>query len=228
MIPLSDDDIRRVLEPLPEPIAAFVASHRVVLAGGFVRDALNGETPKDIDLFPVGDEESPYAMADRFYDAMRLLPDAIATDRPARWHTDNAVTFRAIPGCPYPVQVITRWSFVSPEAVLEHFDFTIARAAIWMASNGQWTGLIDPRFGDDISEKRLVYTGSDEPGASLLRAFKFARRGYHMPLASLAHLVRDVADQVSTAYPVRSLDEAILEGLRRVDPGPDEWDGDDA
>jgi hypothetical protein len=120
------------------------------------------------------------------------------------------------------VQFIHRWTYATPEALLESFDFTIACAAFWFDKKlSLWKSLCDDSFYEDLAAKRLVYTSPDrheEAGGSLLRAFKFANRGFRLPIPSLAAVLARATKGLGGAITEQELTTQIQERLREVDP----------
>lgn len=219
-------DIDWIVRRLPSKVAEAMKSRpaRCFLAGGFLRACIAGEDPKDIDLF-VGDGTEARNLALELFGAKDGNPDALASDFAFTGTIDNQT-----------VQVIHRWTFETPADVLAHFDFTIARAIIWWHEppateptefepfgeiESDWAGECDPDFYADLAARRLVYTRptDPEPGGSILRALKFAARGYRMPLSSLGSLLASVTKDVQPSVDLAELTTLITAKLKEVDPG---------
>jgi hypothetical protein len=114
---------------------------------------------------------------------------------------------------------VGRWPLDTAEKIIAHFDFTICAAAVWWDDlNRIWKSQVHQDFYADLDRQRLVYTGSEEPGGSLLRAFKYSRRGYHIFADSIAEIVEGLLEQ---RYRDNSGPVDILTLLREVDPLPD-------
>jgi hypothetical protein len=185
----------------------------VFLAGGFVRDTLSRQTPADIDLYAA--DQATLAELRRRLNAAFQVPTV---------ETEFAVTY-LIPDRP-PIQVIRRWTFDHPQPLLEAFDFTIAQAVVWWEAGSRPgpAGHLSGSFFRDLAAKRLRYTSPAKPeaGASLLRAFKFAARGYRIDPESLADLVANVAVEagffVEGSQAAEALFHAIRAKLREIDP----------
>lgn len=236
MAELRDIDLNWIARRLPVPVVKAMQSRagRCFLAGGFIRATIAGEEPKDIDLFvPTYNEAMELATQLFGADAMTggRGPGAVLRSDFAYTGTVEGVT----------VQVIHRWTFASPADVLSHFDFTVARAAVWWdipkASTGiddfsfvegeaEWAGECDDAFYPDLAAKRLVYTtpADPEPGGTMLRLLKFAARGYRMPLNSLGGLLGTLASHMDSRIDRGEMTTKITENLRSVDPGdPPDW-----
>lgn len=227
-IEMADRDLRRIVAHLPRDLRALLRrTPSLTLAGGCIRAMIAGEEVSDYDVFGPSGE------------LLNMSAQVLAGDRQGRVHeTDNALTVLAPPRT--PVQFITRWQYQTRWALLEEFDFTIARAAISCGENGIWTGTVDLNFYPDLAAKRLVYMApnrSEHAGGSLLRVRKFLARGYHIDAANLAGVVARLAigvDQIRGAVPDESHLRRLLTALlREVDPlrvvdGFDPVEGDDA
>jgi hypothetical protein len=220
MTHLKPSHLDLVVRALPEPVRDLLQSKRVYLAGGFIRHHLAHEQGKtDIDLFGLDFDEANEVAVN--------MAVTYSTDHGVGmnvYDTPNAISLIPVEDADeYPVQFIHRWLLDTAEKIIAHFDFTICAAVVWWDEiNHVWKSQIHKDFYADLDRQRLVYTGSDEPGGSLLRAFKYSRRGYHIFANSVAAIVDDLLEQREQAEaddltgPV-----AILTLLREVDPLPD-------
>lgn len=203
-------------------------SGKLVIAGGFIRSCVSGETVNDIDLFaPTRDDAKSWAFELKGRGEGRRLVE-----------TQNAFS---VYGPKMPVQFIHRWSYETPTAVVQSFDFTIAKAAMWWERNpavgaastaGMWRTLIDDHFYADLAAKRLIYCNpqrNEDAGGSLLRVLKFYQRGYRIPLGSFAATIARLVMAVEVGKVARGSKEEtedqwakVLHGLlREVDPNID-------
>lgn len=155
------DEIRGVLMKLGPGLC---------VAGGFVRDTLLGEEPKDIDLFGTG---------------VKVVADAITVLEKLGYKrvsdTRNAVTFLSPEGP--KVQVIRRVYYPTHEALVDSFDFSICQTAVWWAGD-RFVGYCTEAFSEDIVNGKARYTAperDEDPGASVLRMVRFAGRGFEVP-----------------------------------------------
>lgn len=76
------------------------------------------------------------------------------------------------------------------EAVLEEFDFSVARAGI--IGNEV---LVDPQFEADEKEKRLRIQHIHCPVSTMFRAAKYQAKGYKFPLVEMLKLFKDYEDR---------------------------------
>lgn len=158
---------------------------RLVLGGGYIRSTVSGEKPNDLDLFTQTPEDAKL-FAKELADEAKKKP----------YETGNALSVKLSPR--HFVQYIHRWSFPTPQYLIESFDFTIACSALWFES-GKWTSLIDDEFYADLAAKRLVYRSplrNEDSGGSLLRVLKFYQRGFRIPLDSLGAVLARLVDGV--------------------------------
>lgn len=162
-----------------------VGGKRPVLAGGFLRSVLNYEPVKDIDIFVDGDATTAKRAA-YYLGVAKVLT------------IDNAVTVDAFD---VPVQFIYRIKFNSPEALLDTFDFSLARAAVW--SDGfAWTSTCDDTYYSDLMARRLRFHKPTDPAVAIdsvtavARALKFARFGYTIDDDHLAELLVMASNQI--------------------------------
>jgi hypothetical protein len=221
---LDRHDLQWILRVAPVAVLNALKAHpgNLFVAGGFVRDCIQHEAPKDIDIFATTPEQAKAWALDMAGDPGKLVV------------TDNAITIKGHRICP---QFIHRWTFDTPEQCIASFDFTIAAAAFWHDGNG-WTSHCDDRFYPDLAARRLVYLSPDrneDAGGSMLRVLKFYQRGFRIPLDSLGAVVSRLLRGVDMENAMfwsgagsrnqQDLDQyraKILSGLlREVDPNVD-------
>lgn len=184
---LTNTDLNFVVRRIPKDIRDLLTSDRLFIAGGFIREVIAGNDPKDIDLF--GSSK----------DFLGAVAQNLANGRAVKPHTtDNAITILCPPRL--PVQFITRWCFSDPELLAASFDFTVCQAVIWWDGSAQrWESMASDSFYPDLAARRLVYTfpvREEEAGGSMLRARKFLQRGYSIQADSLAGVIARVAMKV--------------------------------
>src|SRR5574340_534904 len=214
MSELSTHDLLFCVRRLPRAVVDLLKSkpNALFVAGGYIRACVAGEQVSDIDVMAPNPDASESA-------ALQLSQAC----GDAKIHSSgNAHTVKLRP---IPVQFVHRWTFETPEAAIEPFDFIIARAAIWW--NGEhWCSCTDPSFYADLAAKRLIYCSPmriEEAGGSMLRVLKFYQRGYRIPLPDLAAVIARLMHSVEFGDPIHLVPEnkaaKIIAGLlREVDP----------
>lgn len=239
---LSWHDFQWCLKRTPRRVLELLRARpgTVFIGGGFVRAVIANEPVNDIDLFTT-DKDSALS-------ACRFLLDLKDGQKAGRkiHESDNAFTVK---GLRLPIQIIHRWAYTEPAALMEYFDFTIAMAGFWwsltgseetyvennevkMRPAGKWNSICDPRFYEDLEAKRLRYTSpqrNEDAGGSMLRVLKFYQRGYRIPLnclgAVVSRLVKGIDfDAVSggtEATREKQIAKVISGLLREVDPNVD-------
>lgn len=183
MVALEQGVVEKVVAALPASVQRMLRVSGHFLAGGFIRSVVEGEKPKDIDLFgPTHQDLERYS-------------ELLAGSR-GRLKTNNAISVQ-LPEI--QVQFILRWLFNSPEDVIRSFDFTIAQAVVWFDRSagryGEWKGMCAEPFINDVENKQLVYTSptrEENAAGSLLRVNKFLGRGYKIGDEDLARVVARV------------------------------------
>lgn len=240
MSQLTKNDLDWAVRRLPGKTAKLMRErpNRLFLAGGFIRSIITGEKIQDIDLFAPSQAEARDAALMYSAEVVKdSVQDIVVVNEKSIYETENAYTVK---GTRPMVQFIHRWTFDSPAAAIQSFDFTIAKAAIW--HNGTaWTSVCHPDYYADLAGKRLVYTSPEReeaPGGNLLRVLKFYQRGYRIPLESLAAVIARLVNAIdfskvsendpkviSKYGPFANKEEAlafVLSGLlREVDPNVD-------
>jgi hypothetical protein len=208
-------DLRLVVTRIPRDVRKLMMDHQLYLGGGFIRETIAGNKVNDIDLFGTSK------------DSLQLISKVIAEKRDARrFETENAIT--VLSNNRMPVQLITRWLFDTPSALIESFDFTVCQSVVWFdREQRMWKSMISDRFYVDLAARRLVYTSprrDEEAGGSMMRVRKFLARGYTIQAQSLgaviARLIRAVKmDEVDRAEnPEEKLARVCSGLLREVDP----------
>jgi len=212
---LLKQDLHAVLTRTPKDIRELIKNHELFLAGGFIREVVAGEDPRDIDLFGPSKDRLKLAATEIWHSrnkAARIL------------ETDNAITHVDPPRT--TVQFITRWLYDDPLLVIQSLDFTVCQAAVfWDPELKQWDSLIDDRFYPDLASRRLTYTmpqRNEDAGGSMLRVRKFLHRGYHIGADDLALVLARITSRIDFER-INNGDEhgqgrIIRSLLREVDP----------
>ncbi len=109
---LEDADIKRVIYTLPSKVVEFLRRNpgRTVIAGGFIRAVIGNETINDIDIFI--NEGNPLSL--------EPLVKGEFKDK----HIEITEEGKEI-------QIIWRYPYKEPYEILEQFDYTVVKAAIW-------------------------------------------------------------------------------------------------
>lgn len=210
---LNHEDVAWVLRLIPAAWRELMKErpNQLFLAGGAIRSAILREPINDVDFF------TPTA------DAAEACARKLAMAAGVKLHSTQYA--HTVCTRPFPAQFIHRWTFQDPEAAVQSFDFTIARAAIWW--DGQrWASTCDDRYYNDLAAKRLVYCAPDrdeEAGGSMLRVLKFYQRGYRIPLDSLGAVIARLCWKVEEpAFRSQEQLGRVLTGLLvEVDPSID-------
>jgi hypothetical protein len=184
---LNPHDLLCAVRLLPKQVRNQMITYgpRLVLGGGFVRSTVSGEKPNDIDLFTQTPE-----------DAKQFAEEIAKGGKRKPYETGNALSVKL--SARHFVQYIHRWTYSTPRALIESFDFTIACSALWFES-GQWQSLIDDEFYSDLAAKRLVYRAplrNEDAGGSMLRVLKFYQRGFRIPIDSLGAVIARLVNGV--------------------------------
>jgi len=130
------------------------------------------------------------------------------------------------------VQVIHRWTYDVAEDLVQSFDFTIAKAAVWFDPVVGWNSMCDETFYPDLAAKRLTYTSpqrNEDAGGSMLRVLKYYQRGYRIPLDSLGAVIARLMSGVEfdkiregrEETQEKQLAKVVTGLLREVDPNLD-------
>jgi len=140
------------------------------IAGGAITSAITGEKINDFDLF----SPTPEKLRDRLKKSIGYTT----------FEHDFFTNFRI---ANQKVQVITRYSPESQEAIFNTFDFTI--------NCGAYDGLTfayHDRFWQDIATKRLVVNELFFPLKTMERVAKYSRRGYKVCPVGLLNIAKAI------------------------------------
>jgi hypothetical protein len=140
------------------------------IAGGAITSAITGEKINDYDLF----SPTPEKLRDRLKESIGYTT----------FEHDFFTNFRI---ANQKVQVITRYSPESQEAIFNTFDFTI--------NCGAYDGLTfahHDRFWQDIATKRLVVNELFFPLKTMERVAKYSRRGYKVCPVGLLNIAKAI------------------------------------
>lgn len=215
---LTNQDLIFVVRKLPKDVQQLLRNtpRRLYLVGGFIREMIAGNEPRDIDL--IGSMPS---------EALRDLGKTFAEERNVKpYVTENALTVLVVGKL--PVQFITRWTFNSAREAIDSLDFTVCQAAIWF-EDGTWRSVCSEHFYSDLAARRLHYTypvREEEAGGSMVRVVKFLKRGYTIQVDSLGGVIARVALKVQwnrlNGVDAETTEQAagkVISGiLREVDP----------
>lgn len=208
--------MKRCLLSLSKEIRAVIKDNGLILAGGFIRAIIAGEEVQDIDLFgPTVEvlEKSANQIA-------AIFPGSTVLN------TRNAITIYGGQGQKHTIQLITRWLYSYASQCMKSFDYSICGAAIQHVPDyREWRSVAHDRFYADLAAKRLYYTRpvrDEDAGGSVLRAFKYSRRGYHISPESLSAVLMRLHSGIDKdAWNNADKDEQeklIRDKLREVDP----------
>lgn len=163
------------------------------LAGGLFRSFFYGEKASDIDIFFRNEEDldefKRYVCRNSFDRNDHRDYD---NEYEVVFETDRAISIQN-PRTKFQIQLIKA---VFPPTILDllrNFDFTIAMAGIDTSMPDSIYHVKDYFY--DLTVKRLIYTGSEYPLASLKRVTKFIRRGFSICDENLIRIAEDISDK---------------------------------
>lgn len=176
-----------IVDTLPEVVRFMMKSGNLILAGGYIRDLFLGERPKDIDLF---------GNIDKIVELTSILHQSpwSGSLKWIRASDDKYVHTAFFRDIPFPVQMVAApIETLTPESLLERFDFTINQVAMNL-SDEKLT--MSPRFTQDLISRNLVFNDHSSPirgfGPTLLRVLKFVRKGFVIDSHSLARIIANL------------------------------------
>lgn len=211
-VPLDEELVIECVAKLPEYINDRMREWgpHLILAGGFIRDTLLGVTPKDVDLFT---QENLAATLSSNYSGREQSRGAYNVP-------EVAGNSRFAPTTSF-YQFIYRFQFSGPEDLLDQFDYSITRAAIWYDHQDKaWQGTCWDTWYRDIASKRLVFLDRRMEPEAILRLLKFTARGYSIDTASLGRVLTSMVGSVPSGLGVDldKLEIDFTETLEKLSP----------
>ena len=208
---LNKQDLHFCVKRLPKRLKGLIEKEEkiIIIAGGYIRSIITGETISDIDVF-AGDKKTSEVFARKLINNKNDL-----------YITDNAITIKNLY---IPVQFIHRWVYDNPLNVIKSFDFSICQAAIWYdKKEKKWSSQCSNNFYQDLAAKRLVYLSPDrneDTGGSLLRVLKYYQRGYRIPLDSFGAVLARLFESIewNSGMAEQNIATLITGLLLEVDP----------
>lgn len=148
-----------------EEVVKVLKDTNAILAGGAITSLFMGRKISDWDLYFRTKED--LEKCEKFFQAKGTR--VFVTERSATY---------SIKGQKVPYQLITYLEALSgePEDIFLKFDFTICMGAFDFKADGFWFG---KEFWKHLAQRRLVFNiGTLYPIVSIMRAHKYARRGF--------------------------------------------------
>lgn len=216
--------IETALRKLPKPVVEAMKVHpyRAVVAGGFLRAISCGNNPiSDIDIFMLGKDKAEKVK--NILDFLAIIHKERWAQKDSRWVlTKNAVTTRVEE---QDVQLILGFDAESPNKLLDQFDLTISKAAVWLQgvdSGGRqkMDGLCTHSFLRDVCQRRIVFEPTTEQKAavpamnSIPRICKFLRQGFTIDAPSLTSFVVHAANCLASAPGMFTSMQLIKDGSK--------------
>ncbi|WPQ59873.1 hypothetical protein [Paenibacillus polymyxa] len=208
MISAIKADLRKSAEDffnsiVDEEIRKLFKEHAFI-AGGAIASLILGETPNDYDFY-IDDSTVCYKIVQYF---LRNMDSDVSIDEVEQTDigisvyvphgickveatndkyqplvvTANAISFSD------GVQVIMRYTG-NPNELAKNFDFLHSKG-IYMYKRDEL--ILSPETQEAIQNKRLIYTGSDYPLASLIRTRKFVSRGWKINAGQYLKIALDL------------------------------------
>lgn len=177
---LEDGDVRKIVISLPVKAREALRRNpgKVILAGGYIRALIASEQVHDVDLFVNSEKD-----AKQVSNSVKML-----------YKVDDqhlAIDLKGV-----PVQMVWRYPFKAPYEILDQFDFTITKAAIWFSEGekGEAAGfrsICHESFYSDLARKLLVYSSKREyeQFTGFPRLLKYTTYGYTIGPKSFAEVI---------------------------------------
>ena len=176
-----DGDLAKdVYDSLPSVARDVLAIPGAVLAGGYIRDFINGTKPSDIDVWMVAKTEEEVKQV------IGMAKPNISKAGYAMTSSHWAYTFEK--SLELNIQIM-KTPKESPQALVEKFDFTCCKFAVWMSGVTDLDEYHDPLAIEEAREKRLTFCGIEDPSSVLVHISKLHRKGYYIREETLFHIL---------------------------------------
>lgn len=189
-IPMQESDLTLIVRSLPEMVRNAMRGYNAaefIVAGGFIRTLLMGQTPRDLDLFCNNTSSAEHWMIN----VQRSAGEEFSGGR--RWSAIGDGSKITI------LELIWRHKFDGPAGLLDDFDLRMSKAAVWYdPTEEKWRSFIDPMFYQDNVRRELVFCNPPPDPRDLLRVFKFVQEGYSIDPVNMAKVVAHSFSAMST------------------------------
>lgn len=175
----------------------------LVLAGGFIRDVSSGHRFQDVDLFA-----SSVHLASTLSNYVNKTYQSTVFERDRLY----SVTWGGV-----EYQFHYGYKFKSVEDLLNQFDLSIARAAVWYTGK-DWTGIHWHTWLQDSAAKKLVCLSREPEIEIALRLLRFTARGYSIDVANLSHVIASIVGATPSALELdlNKLEQELVEGFEKM------------
>lgn len=173
----NDADARTIKGLLPNFTKILDLAPMGYVAGGCFKNIFNGERPKDIDVF-FNDKSGFIEALPNFYAKFNKV-----------YENDNTICFN-VDG--QKVELI-KSQFGTVQEMLDRFDFTVVKFAVYPASDGKMRARYHVQFFEHLMQRKLVLTDTALlPISTFERTLKYTRYGYNMCLGSKQMLIDSI------------------------------------
>ncbi len=217
---MSDYYVDKVLTATPQLAKNLMQRHGLILAGGFIRDIVNGDEPADVDLFvPETSDVRAKAAARELFGSVAEESEnsyTIPTAHPLRVVSKKTLDGEMIHWpLSLKLSIIWRWARVDACELIDGFDFVCCKAAIWYDSQqAKFVGLEHSDFRHQAYNKILRFDphGSvrDSAAASVKRLHRFAARGYNWEHEELMKIVYARYDEIHEASKGMTITPSVM------------------
>jgi len=160
-------DMQKCLNRLPTEVYELLKRYpnELILAGGFIRSTLADERIRDIDLF-ISKNRKAQIISKTFKEIVLTTENSYS------------IKLQKVP----QIQICFCWKFTSPKELLNSFDFSICKAAIYHNGN-EFLSICSSFFYPDINNKILRPLAKQKVDVktfqkSIVRSAKFFELGY--------------------------------------------------
>ena len=195
--------VRDWIDSIEDPSLRDLVRDNAIVAGGAIASVIQDDKPKDYDIYfrtkgCLKEVVKYYAYRNKY-----IIPDYIVESaqkgEPFFWsrrrekgqklspytvicYSSNAITLTG------RIQIVT-CSYGDPEEVSGNFDYLHSQGVYDYRDDRI---IVTDEIVDAMKRKRLVYTGSAYPLASLIRMRKFIRRGYSINAGQILKIALDI------------------------------------
>lgn len=201
---LSPEQVTKVLATIPPMMKEIITLLQGYIAGGYIRDVLNGDAPRDLDIFV------PYTPSDvvALISTRRTLYGSFIFTSKNPYKLIRVCSGQLV-GWMMPIQFIYAPNPV--ETITNDFDFTMN--AVYIGYND--TSWCHQEFLAHCKEKLMVILNDKalRPKGLLHRMFRFVARGYTISNYDLAKIITIVTNSALGKSGVIFNEDVLLQAM---------------
>lgn len=186
--------MKRIKNLEPDILEALALNHKLILAGGAVRDALFGNEIQDYDLFLESGadvEQVKGFFIDKGYSNTFKCPEGKLFTYVKRKDGGETQVGKCDPSEHIKVQIIVKRYYYDTLDLINSFDFSVTYFGMRFEHNTLKV-YTDHRAIEDVRKKRINLVNLEYPTSTINRLHKYRARGYYC-----GFVIKDIVKRVA-------------------------------